>query len=51
MEHRVRTLAKLRPGIGTVDVDDDIRRIQQNDQVLREIGQRVHLQVPVGQQH
>ena len=46
MENGVAPLAKLRPGIGAVDVDDDIGRIEQNDQVLREIGQRIYLQVP-----
>jgi hypothetical protein len=33
MEDGVTTLPKLGSGIGTVDVDDDIRRIQQNDQI------------------
>lgn len=51
MEDGVTVLPKLRPGIGAVHVDDDIRRIEQNDQVLREIGQRIHLQILVRQQH
>ena len=51
MENGVTALPKLRPGVGAVDVDDDIGRIEQNDQVLREIGQRIYLQVHVRQQH
>ena len=50
MEDGVTTLPKLRPRIGAVDVDDDIRRIQQNDQVLCEIGQRIHLEILIRQQ-
>src|SRR6202140_4115213 len=36
MEDGVTTFPKLRPGIGAVDVDDDIGRIEQNNQVLCE---------------
>ena len=51
MEDGVTPLPELRPCIGAVHVDDDIRRIQQNDQVLCKIGQRIHLQILVRQQH
>ena len=51
MKNGVAPLPELRPGIGAVDIDHDIGRIEQNDQVLREIGQCIHLQVLVRQQH
>ena len=51
MEDSVTPLPELRSCIGAVHVDDDIRRIQQNDQVLCKIGQRVHLQILVRKQH
>ena len=51
MKNGVAPLPELRPGIGAVDIDHDIGRIEQNDQVLREIGQCIHLQVLVRKQH
>jgi len=50
MEDGITTRLELWPRRGAMHVDDDIRRIQQNNQVLREIAQRVHFQVLVRQQ-
>ena len=40
-----------RAGIGVVEIDDDVGGIEQHDQVLREIGDRIDPEVAVGQQH
>ncbi len=51
MKNGVTPFPELRPAIGAMDIDHDIGRIEQNDQVLREIGQCIHLQILVRQQH
>ena len=44
-------VAELRPAVGVVQIDDDVGGIEQHDQVLREIGERVDAQIRVAQQH
>ena len=44
-------VAEFGPAIGVVQIDDDVGGIEQHDQVLREIGDRVDMQVRVAQQH
>jgi len=51
MKNGVAPLPELRPGIGAMNIDHDIGRIEQNDQVLREIGQCIHLQILIRQQY
>ena len=44
-------VAELGPAIGVVQIDDDVGGIEQHDQVLREIGDRVDAQIGIAQQH
>ena len=44
-------VAELGPAIGVVQIDDNVGGIEQHDQVLREIGYRVDMQIRLAQQH
>src|SRR6516165_9665670 len=43
-------VTKLGPAIGVVQVDHDVGRIEQHDQVLREVGDRVGMEVGLAQE-
>jgi len=44
-------VAKLRPLVGVVQIDDDVGGIEQYDQMLCEIGDSIDVQPGVAQQH
>jgi len=50
MEGGIAPVAKLGTVISMVKVDDDIGGVEQHDEMLREVGHRVHPQVGVAQQ-
>jgi hypothetical protein len=50
MERGIVAVAEFGPAVGVVEIDDDIGGIEQDDQVLREIGKRVDAQIRVAQQ-
>jgi hypothetical protein len=45
------SLAELGPTIGVMQIDDDVGGIEEHDQMLCEIGDRVDAQIRIAQQH
>ena len=50
MEDGIMAVAELRPAISVMEIDDDVGGIEQHDQVLREIRDRIDPQLPVAEQ-
>src|SRR5580704_1659522 len=50
VETGIVPVAKLRPAIGMVQIDDNVGGIEQHDQVLREVGDRVDAEVGIAQE-
>ena len=43
--------AEFWPGVGLMKVNNDIRRVKQDDQMLSEISDRVHLQIRISEKY
>src|SRR5882762_8660750 len=50
MEGGITPVAKLGPAISVVEVDDDIGGVEQHDEMLREVGNRIYEQVYFAQE-
>src|SRR4029077_558429 len=50
VETGIVTVAELRPPIGVVQIDDNVGGIEEHDQVLREVGDRVDAEVGIAQE-
>ena len=50
MKTGIVAVAEFGPAIGMVQIDDDVGGIEQHDQVLREIRDRIDAQLPVAEQ-
>jgi len=50
VETGIVTVAKLGPAIGVVQIDDNVEGIEEHDQVLREVGDRVDAEVGLAQE-
>ncbi len=44
-------VAELGPAVGVMQIDDNVGGIEQHDQVLRQVDDRIDVQVCVTQQH
>ena len=51
MEAGIVPVAELGPAIGVVQVDDNVGRIEEHDQVLREVGDTVDAEVSIAQEN
>src|SRR5690242_11539415 len=47
----VMPVTELRTAVGVMQIDDDVGGIEQYDQVLCKVGDRIYVQVRIAQQH
>ena len=50
VETGIVPVAELRPAIGVVQIDDNVGGIEEHDQVLREVGDRIDAEVGIAQE-
>ena len=51
IERCIMSEPKFGAPIGVMEIDNDFRRIEQDDDVLREIGEGIDLQIALAQEH
>jgi hypothetical protein len=51
VETGIVLVAELSPAIGVVQIDDNVGGIEEHDQVLREVGDRVGTEVGIAQEN